>query len=670
MNQQTDESDTPSAMNRRELLQKLIQGSAWLALGQHQLGQALAQGIHHIAVQEREFDFVVIGSGAGGGPLACNLVKAGFSVCLLEAGGDEPGPHYSVPVFHGLSTEVPQMSWEFYVKHYAHRPERDSKYVSKSRTGQSGIFYPRAATLGGCTAHNAMITLYPNQEDWNDIARLVQDTSWQAERMRTYFQQVELNAYAAKPTHNPERRGYQGWLQTEQTNPLLGLKDKTVRAVLISALKQEGVADELLEKLLQKDTLLLDPNSWSYVQNKIEGLFNIPKATRQGKRNGTREYIYQTLRNFPDRFEVRKQCLATQLLFDTSNPDKVIGVEYMKGPYLYRASPLATSTASATKSDPVKEYVKAKREVLLCAGAFNSPQLLQLSGIGDHERLRGMGIRPRGRNLTGVGKNLQDRYEISVISELHQPIDLINSCHFSATEKDPCFKEYQAVLKTTGGDQSKSLYASNGVLISLLKKSNPQEQSPDLCLFAVPGHFKGYYPGWSEEALTKNILTWAILKGHTRNRGGEVKIVSTDPRDTPDINFRYFEEGTDREYRDLQDVRTGLKYIRALNQRSPLKPMIKKELWPGPAVNTDSELSEFIINESWGHHASCTNAMGPASDPNSVVDHKFRVHGIKNLRVVDASIFPRIPGLFIVVPIYMVSHKASEDIIQEYRGAW
>jgi choline dehydrogenase len=148
---------------------------------------------------EQTYDFVIVGSGAGGGPLAANLALEGFSVVVIEAGGDQINDHYSVPAFHGLSTEDPLLSWEFYVRHYgdANRPDRDPKYHKRDPRypGAPGIFYPRAAALGGCTAHHAMITVYPHESDWDLIAQVTGDRSWRAKSMRQYFDRIERAQY-------------------------------------------------------------------------------------------------------------------------------------------------------------------------------------------------------------------------------------------------------------------------------------------------------------------------------------------------------------------------------------------------------------------------------------------------------------------------------------------
>src|SRR5689334_15947719 len=122
-----------------------------------------------------DFDYIVIGSGAGGGPVACNLAKAGYTVGLLEAGQEPQSPSYPVPVFHAYATEDPLMSWEFFVRHCtdAQQSHRDSKFVA----AKDGVFYPRAGTLGGCTSHHAMITVYGHDSDWEHISQLTGDIS-------------------------------------------------------------------------------------------------------------------------------------------------------------------------------------------------------------------------------------------------------------------------------------------------------------------------------------------------------------------------------------------------------------------------------------------------------------------------------------------------------------
>jgi len=115
-------------------------------------------------------------------------------------------------------------------------------------------------------------------------------------------------------------------------------------------------------------------------------------------------------------------------------------------------------------------------------------------------------------------------------------------------------------------------------------------------------------------------------------------------------------------------VLSGLKEARRMNASFPLDLLVDQEIYPGVDFEDDQSVKAFITRESWGHHASCSNKMGPSNDPTAVVDSNFKVHGLSNLRIVDASIFPKIPGLFIAVPTYIISEKASSTIINEYRG--
>jgi choline dehydrogenase-like flavoprotein len=163
----------------------------------------------NMSKSQAEYEYIVVGSGAGGGTVAARLAEAGRRVLLLEAGGDPKGPDmeggvewdhqrsslpddYDVPVFHAISTESDAMRWDFWVRHYT-SPEQqalDPKYYERyPRDGGEkvdGVLYPRAGTLGGCTAHNAMILVYPHNRDWDDLAELVDDPSWSADNMRKY----------------------------------------------------------------------------------------------------------------------------------------------------------------------------------------------------------------------------------------------------------------------------------------------------------------------------------------------------------------------------------------------------------------------------------------------------------------------------------------------------
>jgi choline dehydrogenase-like flavoprotein len=204
------------------------------------------------------------------------------------------------------------------------------------------------------------------------------------------------------------------------------------------------------------------------------------------------------------------------------------------------------------------------------------------------------------------------------------------------------------------------VYATNGSALTIFRRSPVAEGPPDLFCMALLANFEGYYPGYSQKfAKDLNYLTWVVLKGHTRNRAGEVTLRSANPQDVPYVNFRYFEQGADD---DLRAVVDGIRFVRKLTALLERQEVIESEIEPGNTVDSDQDLQTFVRNHAWGHHASCTCAIGPR-DKNGVLDANFRVHGTAGLRVVDASVFPRIPGLFIVSAIYMIAEKAAEVIL-------
>lgn len=624
-----------------------------------------------------DFDYVIVGSGAGGGPLAANLARSGFKVLLLEAGGDpcldsDLGRYmYEVPIFNGLATEYNQCAWDYFVRHYSDTAQQklDTKFVPE----HDGIWYPRAGTLGGCTAHNAMITVVPQDQDWDHIAQITGDDSWSGKKMRGYFERLENCHYVARPgtlaydaagivssitelfAHREDWRdwhhghGFNGWLTTSEADPRLALKDPEIIELLLNGIL-EVLRDHIGDPFLRLETRL-DPNDSRNAKDSPEGLSFTPLAVISGKRNGPRDYLLRTKKQYPNNLTIQLGALATRILFRGT---RAVGIEFLEGRHLYKADPNANG--QVPPGSP--RQVEVRREVILAAGAFNSPQLLMLSGVGPSKQLDKLGI-PLVADLPGVGENLQDRYEVAVISRLRRPFELLQGASFAPPQAnqpiEPLFAEWE---------QGKGLYASNGTLIGIIKRSTKDKVEPDLYIFGLPGTFKGYVPGYSAQfERYRDRFTWAILKAHTNNTAGRVTLRTTNPLDMPAIDFHYFREGNDEKQADLDAVIKGVEFVRDMNQH--LGSLIGDEEWPGALGNTPETLRQFIQNEAWGHHASCTNKIGADDDPLAVLDSRFRVRKTQGLRVVDASVFPRIPGYFIVSAVYMISEKASDVIIQD-----
>jgi len=613
-----------------------------------------------VNAQSTVYEYIVVGSGAGGGVVAARLAEAGHTVLLLEAGGDPKslqggGPvskdrlpeDYEVPTFHAMSTENEAMKWDFFVRHYDNKTqqEADDKFVRD----KDGVLYPRAGTLGGCTAHNAMIMVYPHNADWDHIAKITGDPSWRARNMRHYFQRLE-NCRHRWPYRllyrltgwNPTRHGFSGWLSIEKAIPKAVLRDHDLIAILTKAVwRSFWTLASVWDRITWAFKSQGDPNDWRLVKKNAIGIHYAPIHTYRHARNSTREFILDVARRYPERLTIELDALAMEVLFDEAN--RAIGVAYLKGEKLYRAS------AKPNPAPGTPHSARVSREVILAGGAFNTPQLLMLSGIGPRQELERLGIKTRV-NLPGVGTNLQDRYEVGVVSRLNQDWTTLKDATF--TRDDPQCRQWARWRK--------GVYTTNGAALAVIKRSVEERLLPDLFMFALIGKFKGYFPGYSRLVVDHNYLTWCILKAHTENRGGTVTLRSRDPRDPPQINFHYFREGTDPG-EDLRSVVEGIKFVRGLTANAT--DIIAEEELPGAAKQTTKELGEFVEANAWGHHASCTCPIGPASDRMAVLDNNFRVYGTSNLRVVDASVFPRIPGFFIVSCVYMIAEKASDAIL-------
>ncbi|KAK1584895.1 GMC oxidoreductase [Colletotrichum navitas] len=622
------------------------------------------------------YDYVVVGSGPGGGPLAARLAIAGKKVLLIEPGDDQgTSIPYQVPALSLQSTEYGPMKWDYFVQHLSDPEEqkKDSKMTYRLPSGELyvglnpptgaeplGILYPRAGTLGGCGSHNALITVYPHRSDWDGIATLTGDSSWSASNMRKYFQRLENAKYLPNSIIG---HGFSGWLTTSVTDLGLVLPDIKLVTVIVSAASAMG--KNILGQIISTikglgDVFLRDLNADLPGRDAAEGLYQVPITVDSGIRVGPRDFVLATANaknadgSRKYHLDLKLNTLVTKVRFDQSGPKpRAVGVDFITGQSLYRADP-----RSGNSGEGAAGSVNATAEVILSAGSFNTPQLLKLSGVGPKEELSSFDI-PVIVDLPGVGTNLQDRYETSVISETPTDFQITQGCTFDRPgSNDPCLKRWQ----DGAASGNRGVYGSNGISLGIVKKSSTGEGDPDLFIAGAPLGFSGYFPGYSAASTADaRHWTWLVLKAHSRNSAGTVRLRSADPRDVPQIDFNSFQDA-DAGAKDIQAVVDGMKLARKMmDSVIPLSGDFT-EVWPGKNV-TDELLPEWVKYEAWGHHASCTCPIGKDGDAMAVLDSKFRVRGTEGLRVVDASVFPKIPGYFIAVPVYMVSEKAADVIL-------
>jgi choline dehydrogenase len=685
------------------------------------------------AAETTPFDFIVVGSGAGGAPLAARLVERGYHVLVVEMGtraagqgDDQKVDATRVPLLHGEVTEDPRHSLRFFVKHFEHDPDgsRDPKIHRPGPSSggvrpqdEHGVFYPRAQGIGGCTVHNAMITICGPAEDWDEIAEATGDASWRGEKMRAYFERLEKCLYARPLTilgrlrqwlggatgWEQGRHGDRGWLETQVADLHLVLDDKRLlRTVLGAAFASLDAGIERIGELLRvafrgRALPHLDPNHFETMRHSLEGLVQIPCAiTADGERSGPRERLLATgMRpGCRERLTILTGTCVTEVVLERSDEDaspgrgyRATGIRCLPRAHVYEADPQAAAPGGAWRDELVTLH--CRREVLLCGGAFNTPQLLMLSGIGDEEHLASCGIETRVA-LPGVGRNLQDRYEVPVIATVSDRFRSLDGLRLTsrlpAAGEDPALATW---VKNAGRPAAeRGVYATNGALLGIIRRSSHEDLAPDLFLFALAANFPGYAVGWSKpDALApgpssssaedgaadhKRTLTWLVLKARTRGREGFVKLRDAHPFRRPEIDFRSFPAARDDEGAvdpslldaDLEAIREGVDFVKQILECGKEDGLVEDFELPGrEAFDSDGE---WVKNVAWGHHACGTCRIGADDDAAAVLDGRFRVRGVSGLRVVDASVFPRIPGFFIVTNVYMAAEKAADVIAEDH----
>ncbi|KAK2739362.1 GMC oxidoreductase [Colletotrichum kahawae] len=615
------------------------------------------------STENNTYDYIVIGSGPGGGPLASSLARAGFSTLLLEAGGDE-SHDIGTALANGGYALTASNSWGFWVRHHADAAVelRKNQLTWRSPNGTfwvgsgarappgaelMGVYYPRGATIGGSAVVNAMGTLLPSDADWDHVANITGDESWGHENMRWMFEKVEKNNYLPQDTHG---HGFHGILETNMGNGTQYLPFPGLLEVYTAQIRSLGLDPEKVIEMLGSD-----PN---YLAD---------------DRDITEDYIFETIAakneygsaKYP--LTLSPTSLATRVLFKDGEDEKpkAVGVEYLKGPSTYGADPRRNASA------PVEtERAFASREVIISGGTFNSPQLLQLSGIGNRQDLEALGIKVVA-DLPGVGRNLQDNQEFPVVGQAQVNFTAIPNPSEPTCAKgmpnDPCYELWKQGLVP----YMRPGFNSN---VLLMRSNHSVNGERDIFVFSVQGGaFRGFWPDVNQPELfgTLNTSGFSTVKINPQNGAGYLKLRSADPTEPPKINFHLYQEGAETDLGALADVAAWGRRVMSdvegpWGPLEPAEPPCSKIGSDGRCEDGDGTSDkEWIRAQTFGHHPSGTCAIGPAEDDMAVLDSRFRVHGVDGLRVVDASVFPRAPGAFPLIATFMVSQKASDVILED-----
>jgi choline dehydrogenase len=538
-------------------------------------------------VTERRYDFVIVGGGSAGSALAARLSEdRSNSVLVLEAG--RPDWWFDVFIHMPAALAFPIGS-RFYDWKYESEPE---PYMGGRR-----VYHARGKVLGGSSSINGMIFQRGNPLDYERWASDVGMETWDYAHCLPYFKKME-NCLAARP--DDPFRGHDGPLVLERGPARGPLFD-----AFFAAVQEAGY--ELTE----------DVNGY-----KQEGFAKFDRNVHNGRRlSASRAYLHPVM-DRPN-LDVETFAFVTNIVFEGK---RAVGVEYTRRG---RGSRRAHGG-----------------EVVLCGGAINSPQLLQISGVGGADHLRGIGVDVVA-DLPGVGENLQDHLEVYIQHSATQPVSM--APYFKMHNRPKVGLEW--LLRKSGPGATNHFEAGGFV------RSNDEVKWPNLMYHFLPIAVR--YDGTVPEGGGGHGYQVHVGPMYSDVRG-TCKAVSSDPRKHPALLFNYLSTGNDR-----REWIEAVRVTRRILGAPAFEPYSGGELSPGPEVDTDEQILDWVAKDAeTALHPSCTCRMG--TDDMSVVDPlSMKVHGMEGLRVADASVFPFVTNGNIYAPVMMVAEKAADLILEK-----
>jgi choline dehydrogenase len=529
------------------------------------------------------FDYVIVGAGSAGCVIASRLTEdPKITVCVLEAGPSDWHPYIRIPAGFIKTFYNKSVNWCY--------DQEPGPYTAGRR-----IVAPRGKTLGGSSSINGMVFNRGQALDFDTWAQLG-NRNWGYADVLPYFKRLERRVGESDSTY----RGTDGPLTVTDIDWKHPLCDAFIEGAVSLGI----------------------PRNPDYNGRTQEGVSYAQRTIQRGRRVSAADAFLKPAMKRAN-LTVRTGAHATSLVLEGT---RAVGVRYRKG---------GPSGAEIE--------VRAGREVILAGGTYNSPVLLQLSGIGPADVLKPLGIAVK-HELPGVGVGLQDHYaprstarvkNIRTINEQVRGISLVGEVAKWAIAR-------------------KGVLALSPTLVYCFWHSGESPDRSDLQLTFTPASYKEGEQGKLEDQPGMTVAGW---QQRPESRG-YVRARSSDPFVPPIIQTNYLAEELDRRV-----VVAGMRLSRRLLASEPLRPYFDHEDWPGPNVQTDDEFLDAATQRAQTtFHPACTCIMGPASNRNAVVDDELRVHGMQGLRVCDASIMPRMISANLNASALMIGEKAADMI--------